>query len=80
MLKLGKILEVVPQTLNGVSNILKAKDKGILSSRRTISGAIVAFALAYMADQGVTWEGIALLGIGVLPVALLSFQKTEKTE
>ena len=54
------------------------KTKGDLrrwSAKRTIGGAIVAEALWQVHEYGLSWEGIVLTGIGVLPLCLSFFER-----
>jgi len=54
------------------------KTKGDLrrwSAKRTIGGAIVAEALWQVHEYGLSWEGIVLAGIGVLPLCLSFFER-----
>jgi len=53
------------------------KGKGDLkrwSSKRTIGGVIVTYALTSMAGS-ITWEGVVLCLIGVLPLCLSFLEK-----
>ena len=61
-----------------LTTIFKDKKLGDLkrwSAKRTIGGAIVLFALQSMNDQ-ISWEGIVLCFIGVLPLCLSMFESS----
>lgn len=63
------------QLLSGLdlTEIFKEKGHGDLkrwSARRTIGGVIVGTACAEIASSGITWEAVALCGIGILPLII----------
>ena len=54
------------------------KTKGNLrrwSAKRTIGGAIVIEALWQIHEYGLTWSGVALCLVGVLPLCLSFFER-----
>ena len=62
-----------------VTSIFKDKKYGDLkrwSSKRTIGSIIVAYSISSM-NGAITWEGITLCFIGVLPLCLSMFEKGE---
>ena len=62
-----------------VTSIFKDKKYGDLkrwSSKRTIGSVIVAYSISAM-NGAITWEGITLCFIGVLPLCLSMFEKSE---
>ena len=62
-----------------VTSIFKDKKYGDLkrwSSKRTIGCVIVAYSITAM-NGAITWEGITLCFIGVLPLCLSMFEKSE---
>ena len=62
-----------------VTSIFKDKKYGDLkrwSSKRTIGSVIVAYSITAM-NGAITWEGITLCFIGVLPLCLSMFEKSE---
>ena len=59
-----------------ITTIFKEKKFGDLkrwSSKRTIGGAVVTYAITCM-NGAITWEGVALCFIGVLPLCLSMFE------
>jgi hypothetical protein len=59
-----------------ITTIFKEKKFGDLrrwSSKRTIGGIIVAYAVSSMNGM-ITWEGVTLCFIGVLPLCLSMFE------
>lgn len=59
-----------------ITSIFKEKKWGDLkrwSAKRTIGGVIIAFAISSMGNT-ITWEGITLCLIGVLPLCLSMFE------
>lgn len=77
LLRLKGITEGIEKITGNIAGIFKATDKGVLSSRRTISGLIVAFALLDMENNGINELNLLVLAIGIVPVALLTFVKSE---
>ena len=74
-----KTLSTIPNTLNSVVGIFKATDKGLLSSRRTISGAIVGYAIYFMeSNNDISDKALFLVVIGIIPVATLSIVEAFK--
>ncbi len=72
----------ITKPLDTALGLLKSTNKGILSSRRTISGAIVTYALYHFETKGeIDLNGLILLGLGILPVLAITiseiFQKKE---
>lgn len=62
-----------------ITSIFKDKKFGDLkrwSSKRTIGSIIVAYAISGMGGA-ITWEGITLCFIGVLPLCLSMFEGSE---
>ena len=62
-----------------ITSIFKDKKYGDLkrwSAKRTIGSVIVAYAISAM-NGAITWEGITLCFIGVLPLCLSMFEKCE---
>lgn len=60
-----------------LTSIFKDKRFGDLkrwSAKRTIGGVIVLYALQSM-NGSITWEGVSLCFIGVLPLCLSMFEK-----
>ncbi len=56
------------------------KTKGDLkrwSAKRTIGGAIVTEALWQIHAHGLSWEGIVLAGVGIVPLCLSFFERKE---
>ena len=54
------------------------KTKGNLrrwSAKRSLGGVVVLEALYQIHEHGMTWEGIVLVGIGILPLCLSFFEK-----
>ena len=54
------------------------KTKGNLrrwSAKRTIGGAIVFEALYQIHENGLSWEGIVLAGVGITPLCLSFFER-----
>ncbi len=79
------LYQTIRKAVGNIKNILKGldlttifKDKkfGDLkrwSSKRTIGSVIVAYAISSM-NGAITWEGITLCFIGVLPLCLSMFE------
>jgi hypothetical protein len=62
-----------------ITSIFKDKKYGDLkrwSAKRTIGSVIVAYAISAM-NGAITWEGITLCFIGVLPLCLSMLEKSE---
>jgi hypothetical protein len=62
-----------------ITSIFKDKKYGDLkrwSAKRTIGSVIVAYAISAM-NGAITWEGIVLCLIGVLPLCLSMLEKSE---
>jgi hypothetical protein len=62
-----------------ITSIFKDKKYGDLkrwSAKRTIGSVIVAYAISAM-NGAITWEGIVLCFIGVLPLCLSMLEKSE---
>ena len=56
------------------------KTKGDLkrwSAKRTIGGAIVTEALWQIHAHGLSWEGIVLAGVGIVPLCLSFFERKD---
>ena len=63
-----------------ITSIFKDKKYGDLkrwSAKRTIGSVIVAYAISAM-NGAITWEGIVLCLIGVLPLCLSMLEKSHK--
>tara|TARA_R100001594_G_scaffold146593_1_gene198204 strand:+ start:596 stop:823 length:228 start_codon:yes stop_codon:yes gene_type:complete len=63
-----------------ITTIFKDKKFGDLrrwSSKRTIGSVIVAYAISSM-NGGISWEGITLCFIGVLPLCVSMFECRSK--
>tara|TARA_R100001443_G_scaffold1056_1_gene4127 strand:+ start:12097 stop:12333 length:237 start_codon:yes stop_codon:yes gene_type:complete len=59
-----------------ITSIFKDKKFGDLkrwSAKRTIGGAIVIYALNTMGES-ISWEGVVLCAIGILPLCLSMFE------
>ncbi|QDP63162.1 MAG: hypothetical protein Unbinned5930contig1000_5 [Prokaryotic dsDNA virus sp.] len=59
-----------------LTSIFKDKRFGDLkrwSAKRTVGGVVVAYALSSM-NGAITWEGLVMCGIGVLPLCLSMFE------
>tara|TARA_B100001250_G_C19630838_1_gene713677 strand:- start:206 stop:460 length:255 start_codon:yes stop_codon:yes gene_type:complete len=64
-----------------ITSIFKDKRFGDLkrwSAKRTIGGVIVAYALSSM-NGVITYEGLIMIGIGVLPLCLSMFEGRGKS-
>tara|TARA_R110002020_G_scaffold49786_2_gene141404 strand:- start:4375 stop:4614 length:240 start_codon:yes stop_codon:yes gene_type:complete len=62
-----------------ITSIFKDKKFGDLkrwSAKRSIGGVIVVYSLQTMGES-ISWEGIVLCAIGVLPLCLSMFERTE---
>ena len=62
-----------------ITSIFKDKRFGDLkrwSAKRTIGGTIVIYAINSMGGS-ISWEGVVLCSIGILPLCLSMFEKTE---
>lgn len=62
-----------------ITSIFKDKKFGDLkrwSAKRTIGSVVVAYAINSM-NGSITWEGVVLCFIGVLPLCLSMFEKTQ---
>lgn len=60
-----------------ITTIFKDKKFGDLkrwSAKRSIGGAIVIYALKTMGES-ISWEGVVLCTIGILPLCLSMFEK-----
>ena len=63
-----------------ITSIFKDKKYGDLkrwSAKRTIGSVIVAYSISAM-NGAITWEGVVLCLIGVLPLCLSMFEQKEK--
>ncbi|NRA48032.1 MAG: hypothetical protein HRU12_02775 [Phaeodactylibacter sp.] len=80
LLRLDGIAKSLEKLSGNVAGIFKATDKGVLSSRRTISGLIVAFALYDMETKGINELNLIVLGLGIVPVGLLTFVKSSNLD
>ena len=47
------------------------------SAKRTIGGAIVTEALWQIHAHGLSWQGIVLAGVGIVPLCLSFFERKE---
>ena len=59
-----------------LTTIFKDKKFGVLkrwSAKRTIGGAIVLYSLNAMGES-ISWEGIVLCAVGILPLCLSMFE------
>ena len=53
------------------------RDKGALkkwSAKRTIGGGIVTYSLKSL-NRGITWDGVALCVVGIVPLCLSFFER-----
>ena len=73
---LGQSLKPITELVKAVLELFK-DNKGKYSSKRTVAGVIVLAASADMQLNGLTYMNLALCFIGVLPICLSVFEKSE---
>ena len=73
---LGQAVKPITELVKAVLELFK-DNKGKFSSKRTVAGVIVLAASADMQLNGITYMNLILCFIGILPICLSAFEKSE---